>query len=47
MPFIWNNIDYLLVDEQQEYDKNCFVVVRKLFVTLKTSSNEVNDSSTL
>lgn len=45
MPFIWNNIDYLLIDEQEEYDKSQYKVVRRLCVAPNTSNNEVIVSS--
>lgn len=45
MPFIWNNIDYLVLDEQEEYDKSQYKVVRKLFVAPNTSNIEVSISS--
>lgn len=34
MPFIWDDNQYHFVDDEDEYDKNRFVVVRKLFITL-------------
>lgn len=42
MPFIWDDEKHLLVGEQEEYDKKRFVITRKLFVTKKTSSNQVS-----
>lgn len=33
MPFIWDDQKYLMVSEQEDYNKNRFVIVRKLFVT--------------
>lgn len=32
MPFIWNDSEWMLVDDDDPYDKNSFVVVRKLRV---------------
>lgn len=42
MPFIWDDQEYQVVDEQKEYDKRRFVIARKLFVTPNISSNEVS-----
>lgn len=35
MPFIWDDNKWLMLDEEDEYDKTRFVIVRKLFVTPK------------
>lgn len=40
MPLIWDDNQYMLVDENDEYDKNRFVIARKLFVTLNKKDNE-------
>lgn len=37
MPFIWDDIEWLLVDDEDKYDKSRFVVVRKLHLRLMTS----------
>lgn len=34
MPFIWDDNQYLLVDDEEKYDTNRYVIARKLFVTL-------------
>lgn len=34
MPLIWDDNQYQLIDDDDEYDKNRFVIARKLFVTL-------------
>lgn len=36
MPFIWDDFEWLLVDDEETYDKNRFVVTRKLSVKPKT-----------
>lgn len=33
MPFIWDDNKYLLVDDEDDYDRNRCVVARKLFIT--------------
>lgn len=38
MPFIFNNTDYLLIDNGDEFDKNEFVVAKKLFIRYKSNS---------
>lgn len=44
MPFIWDDhYYYYLKDMEEEYDKSRFVIVRKLFVTPRKSSNEVSN----
>lgn len=40
MPFIWDDNQYMLVDEADEYDKNRFVITRKLFVTLNKKDED-------
>lgn len=44
MSFIWDDEQYMLIDEEEEYDKRRFFITRKLFVTPKTSNNDVSDS---
>lgn len=44
MPYVWDDQDYLWVDDRQEYDKNQFVVVRKVFIKPKHDNPEVGDS---
>ena len=34
MPFIWDDFEWKLVDEEDEYDKSRFVVARKLHVKI-------------
>lgn len=34
MPLIWDDYQYSFVDDEDEYDKSCFVVSRKLFISL-------------
>lgn len=34
MPFIWDDNQYQLVDDEEEYDKSRFVIARKLFVSM-------------
>lgn len=41
MPFIWDDEEYLMVGQRKQYDKKRFFIVRKLFVTLNTSGDEV------
>lgn len=43
MPFVWDDQNYYLKDEEEEYDKSRFVIVRKLFVTPRTSNNNVSN----
>lgn len=45
MPFIWDDMDYSMVNKQKNYDENRFVIVRKLYVTLNKSSNKASISS--
>lgn len=33
MPFIWDDNQYMLLDEEDQYDKSRFVIARKLFIT--------------
>lgn len=40
MPFIWNNDDYMLVDEAEDWDRLEFCIARKLRV--EYSPNQVN-----
>lgn len=40
MPFLWDDNQYMLVDEADEYDKNRFVVARKLYVTLNKKDDD-------
>lgn len=35
MPFIWDDRDWKLIGDDEDYDKHRFVVVRKLFVQQK------------
>lgn len=35
MPFIWNDEEANFVDDTADFDRNEFVVVRKLFVQFK------------
>lgn len=37
MPFIWDDIIWKLIDDEEAYDKNRFVVVRKLHIKLNMS----------
>lgn len=37
MPFIWDDNEWLLIDDDDSYDKNRFVVVHKLHVKLNES----------
>lgn len=36
MPFICDDIEWKYVDEEDQYDKNRYIVVRKLQITLNT-----------
>lgn len=47
MPLIWNDYQYLFVDIEDEYDKNQFVIVRKLFITLNYEEPDSQVSITL
>lgn len=40
MPLIWDDNKYMLIDEDDQYDKNRFVIARKLFVTLNKKDDE-------
>lgn len=40
MPLIWDDNQYKLIDEEDEYDKNRFVIARKLFVTLNKKDDD-------
>lgn len=40
MPFIWDDNQYMLVDEADEYDRNRFVIARKLFITLNKKDED-------
>lgn len=40
MPFLWDDNQYKLVDEDDEYDKGRFVIARKLFVTLNKKDDD-------
>lgn len=40
MPLIWDDNQYQLVDEDDEYDKTRFVVARKLFVKLNKRDDD-------
>lgn len=42
MPFIWDDNKYQLVDDEDEYDKNRFVISRKLFISLKDDETAVS-----
>lgn len=37
MPFIWDDVKWMLVDEDAPYDKSRFVIVRKLHIKLNKS----------
>lgn len=37
MPFIWDDLEWMLIDDEDKYDKSRFVVVRTLHVKLSTS----------
>lgn len=41
MPFIWDDNQYHFVDDEDEYEKNRFVIVRKLFVMLNKDEAEL------
>lgn len=41
MPFIWDDNLYHFVDDEDEYDKSRFVIVRKLFVTLNKDEEDI------
>ncbi|XP_055306494.1 uncharacterized protein LOC129570795 [Sitodiplosis mosellana] len=41
MPFIWDDIVWKLIDEEDSYDKSRFVVVRKLHIKLNTGPFQV------
>lgn len=43
MSFIWNDSNHRLIDEQEEYDKNSFVIVKRLFVTLQKSKYKLSN----
>lgn len=45
MPLIWNDNQYMLVDADDDYDKERFVVARKLFVTLNKKDGEAPEVS--
>lgn len=36
MPFIWDDVTWKLIDDEEPYDKSRFVVVRKLHIELNT-----------
>lgn len=38
MPFIWDDYEWKILEDDEEYDKDRFVIVRKLFVRRKSSS---------
>lgn len=40
MPFIWNDINWKLVDDDDSYDESQFVVARKLQVMLNKGQNQ-------
>lgn len=44
MPFIWDDNKYLFVDDEDEYDKDRFVIVRKIYVTLNKDEVELSVS---
>lgn len=37
MPFIWDDVKWMLVDEDAPYDKSRFVIVQKLHIKLNKS----------
>lgn len=39
MPFIWDDNDWQLINDGEEYDRSLFAVVRKLFIQLKENPN--------
>lgn len=41
MPFIWDDNQYLLVDDEDEYDRSRYVIARKLFVSLAKEDAEL------
>lgn len=43
MPFIWDDLDYMMIDETEKYDRSRFVIARKLFVTPSTFTHKVSD----
>lgn len=47
MPFIWDDNQYMLVDEADDYDKNRFVIARKLFVTLNKKDEDEDESQVI
>lgn len=40
MPFIWDDNQYFLVDDEDEYDRSRFVIARKLFITPNKEDSE-------
>ncbi|XP_031623779.1 uncharacterized protein LOC116341063 [Contarinia nasturtii] len=42
MPFIWDDNEYQFIDDEDEYDKHRFVIVRKLFISLKNEDSQEN-----
>lgn len=40
MPLIWDDNQYMLIDEDDEYDKNRFVIARKLFITFNKKDDD-------
>lgn len=44
MPFIWDDEEYLLVDDQEEYNKDRFCIIRTLFVTPMIKNGVSNPS---
>lgn len=37
MPFIWDDVNWMLLDNEELYDKSRFAVVRKLHIKLNRS----------
>lgn len=45
MPFIYNDSEWKLIDDDEPYDKKCFVVAHKLYVSLSNDGESVRSSS--
>lgn len=37
MPFIWDDATWMFIDNDEDYDKNRFVLVKKLYLRLNTN----------
>lgn len=44
MPFIWDDWEWKLIGDDEEFDYSRFVLVKKLFVKLKTTPTDANVS---